>query len=114
MGVVLRAYDTRLNRLVALKMLPSNSTHDSELRHRLAAEARSASALSHPGIATVYDFVEQGDPRFAPRHALQLSWPSARIGSYLILNHRSLLSFVVRRFVPAPNGHTTRDVTENI
>jgi len=40
MGVVLRAYDTRLNRLVALKMLPSNTTHDSELRRRLAAEAR--------------------------------------------------------------------------
>src|SRR5258708_34528627 len=64
MGVVLRAYDTRLNRLVALKMLPSNSTHDSELRHRLAAQARPASALSPPGIAPVYDFVEQGEGSF--------------------------------------------------
>jgi len=64
MGVVLRAYDTRLNRAVALKMLPSNTTHDSELCRRLAAEARAASALSHPCIATVYDFVEQGERSF--------------------------------------------------
>ncbi len=64
MGVVLRAYDTRLNRVVALKMLPSNTTHDSELCRRLAEEARAASALSHPGIATVYDFVEQGEASF--------------------------------------------------
>jgi serine/threonine protein kinase len=64
MGVVLRAYDTHLNRVVALKMLPSNTTHDSELCRRLAAEARAASALSHPGIATVYDFVEQGEGSF--------------------------------------------------
>ncbi len=64
MGVVLRAYDTHLNRLVALKMLPSNTRHDSELHRRLAAEARAASALSHPGIATVYDFVDQGEESF--------------------------------------------------
>jgi serine/threonine protein kinase len=64
MGVVLRAYDTRLNRLVALKMLLSNTTHDSELRRRLAAEARAASALSHPGIATVYDFVKRRKKSF--------------------------------------------------
>ncbi len=64
MGVVLRAYDTRLNRVVALKVLPSNTSHDSELCRRLAAEARAASVLSHPGIATVYDFVEQGGGSF--------------------------------------------------
>lgn len=64
MGIVLRAHDTRLNRAVALKMLASHAASDSELRRRLAAEARAASALSHPGIATVYDFVEQGADSF--------------------------------------------------
>ena len=64
MGVVLRAYETRLNRVVALKMLRPNTSHDSNLSRRLAAEARAASALSHPGIATVYDFVEQGEGSF--------------------------------------------------
>jgi len=64
MGVVLRAYDTHLHRTVALKMLPSNTSRNSELCRRLAAEARAASALSHPCIATVYDFVEQGERSF--------------------------------------------------
>ena len=64
MGVVLRALDTRLNRVVALKMLRSNTSHDPELCRRLTAEAHAASALSHPGIATVYDFVEQGEGSF--------------------------------------------------
>ncbi|HEX8818002.1 MAG TPA: serine/threonine protein kinase, partial [Terriglobales bacterium] len=46
MGVVLRAYDAHLNRVVALKMLPSDASHDPELCRRLAVEARAASALS--------------------------------------------------------------------
>ena len=61
MGIVLRAQDTRLNRTVALKMLPPRAVRASELSHRLAAEARAASALNHPGIASVYDFVDQGE-----------------------------------------------------
>jgi len=64
MGVILRAYDTRLNRVVALKMLRPDATRDTQLRNRLAAEARTASGLNHPGIATVFDFVEQGDESF--------------------------------------------------
>ena len=64
MGVVLRAYDTHLHRIVAIKMLPSNTGRNSELCRRLAAEARAASALSHPSIATVYDFVEEGEGSF--------------------------------------------------
>ena len=64
MGVVLRAHDTRLNRTVAVKMLAADATQSDLLRQRLASEARIASALNHPGIATVYDFIEQGGAAF--------------------------------------------------
>ena len=64
MGIVLRAFDTRLKRVVALKILSPDSTHDPDRLRRLAAEARAASALNHAGIATVYDFVEQGTDGF--------------------------------------------------
>ena len=64
MGVVLRAHDTRLNRTVAVKMLPADAAQSKLLRQRLASEARIASALNHPGIATVYDFIEQDEAAF--------------------------------------------------
>jgi len=64
MGVVLRAYDIRLNRVVALKMLPPNAPRDREMCRRLRIEACAASALSHPAIATVYDFVERDEGSF--------------------------------------------------
>jgi len=64
MGIVLRAFDTRLNRPVALKILSPDATHHPDRLRRFAAEARAASVLNHPGIATVYDFVEQGTDSF--------------------------------------------------
>lgn len=64
MGVVYRAHDTRLKRTVALKMLPPDVTGDQELCRRLAQEARAASAISHPGVATVFDFEEHADESF--------------------------------------------------
>lgn len=64
MGVVVRAFDTRLKRVVALKFLPPDCTHHTDRLRRLAAEARAASALNHAGIATVYDFVERGADSF--------------------------------------------------
>ena len=55
---------TRLNRTVAVKMLPADATQSDLLRQSLASEARIASALNHPGIATVYDFIEQDGAAF--------------------------------------------------
>jgi serine/threonine protein kinase len=64
MGIVFRALDIQLNRPVALKMLLPQSTDDSGMRRRLESEARTASGLNHPGIATVFDFVETADATF--------------------------------------------------
>ncbi len=64
MGVVYRARDTRLDRTVALKMLLPEFAADPGLRRRLATEARAASALNHPAIATVHDFEEVDDSTF--------------------------------------------------
>jgi serine/threonine protein kinase len=59
MGEVYRARDPRLNREVAIKVLPADRVADDDRRRRFVQEARAASALNHPHIITIYE-IESG------------------------------------------------------
>ena len=61
MGVVYQAFDTALEREVALKALPSQLASQSEFARRFRQEARVLARLSHPNIVRVYDLVEDGE-----------------------------------------------------
>src|SRR6266496_1898392 len=59
MGEVYRARDTRLERIVAIKVLPSRLSSDPDLNRRLEREARTISSLNHPHICALYDIGTQ-------------------------------------------------------
>jgi eukaryotic-like serine/threonine-protein kinase len=64
MGEVYRARDTRLERTVAVKVLPSHLSSSAELRERFEREAKAISQLSHPHICALYDVNREGETEY--------------------------------------------------
>src|ERR1039457_4146819 len=59
MGEVYKARDTRLDRIVAIKVLPTHLADRSELRERFEREAKTIASLNHPHICVLYDIGQQ-------------------------------------------------------
>lgn len=64
MGEVFLAQDIRLDRKVAIKMLPANSIGNEQAKKRLFREAKAAATLDHPNICSIYEVGEEGDCAF--------------------------------------------------
>ena len=80
MGEVYLARDSRLDRTVALKILPGELAADPERMQRFAREAKAASALNHPNVATIYDVGESDGIRFIVMEHVEGETIAGRIG----------------------------------
>src|SRR5256885_769952 len=75
MGAVYKAYDNKLHRIIALKLLPPEYVSQEDRRRRFFQEARAASALNHPHILTIYEVGEDdGRPYIAMEYVEGEAW----------------------------------------
>jgi len=71
MGEVYRARDVRVDRDVAIKVLPPRLARDDEARARLAREAKAVAAISHPNVLHLYEFEQEGDLAYVVTELLE-------------------------------------------
>jgi len=79
MGEVYRARDTRLDRTVAIKVLPQHVSSDADLKQRFEREARTISCLQHPHICTLHDIGHQDGVDFLVMEHLEGETLAARL-----------------------------------
>src|SRR5262245_3270864 len=79
MGEVYRARDTRLDRTVAVKVLPARLSEDADALARFEGEARAVAALSHPNIVAIHDFGQHELTAYAVTELLEGETLRARL-----------------------------------
>src|SRR5205085_5365583 len=79
MGEVYRARDTRLEREVAVKILPAHLAEDNEALRRFEREAKAVAALSHPNILAIFDFGTENQLSYAVMELLEGETLRARL-----------------------------------
>jgi serine/threonine protein kinase/tetratricopeptide (TPR) repeat protein len=99
MGVVYRAVDLRLDRTVALKVLPPDKSGDRERRARFLQEARAASALNDPHIVTIHDIFTEDDT-----DVLVMEYVQGRTLREVILDGPDRMSTAVSYVIQAAEG----------
>jgi WD40 repeat protein len=90
MGEVYRAHDSRLNRIVAIKVLPSSYSADADRLQRFVQEARAAAALNHPNILSIFDIGEAGGAPYIVSELLEGQTLRERIRSGPLSSRKSI------------------------
>src|SRR5579864_2154568 len=103
MGVVYRALDTHLDRSVAIKVLPAAAVGNADRRARFAQEAKSASALSHRNIITIYD-VDTGEIDGQPVQFIAMEYVAGKTLDKLIGRRGLRLNEALRYAVQIADG----------
>ena len=94
MGIVFRARDIRLDRAVALKILPDRWARDSDRLARFEREARILASLNHPNVATLFEIFEAGERRVLVMELVEGPTLAERIGSERISVREALSVFL--------------------
>ena len=113
MGVVYKAQDTKLERFVALKFLPYHVSQDEENKKRFILEAKAASALNHPNIATIYEIDETDGEMFIAMEYIDGESLQARIARDLLPIDEALT--IVRQIAEGlSKAHTKKIIHRDI
>lgn len=114
MGIVYKAQDTKLDRFVALKFLPAHAARTEQERSRFFQEARSASALNHPNVCTIYGIDEADGMQFIEMELVDGMTLRDRIAASSPLPLKSVIDYGVQIAEALQEAHSKGIVHRDI